>query len=89
MKLFQIFHVFCGNEDDWLQIMTAKIYFPYPMVTARIRINIVEADPQIAIKINLLGENPSYVYRNDPHDVIVDGEAGTKLAKYSIYRNSI
>ena len=89
MNLFQIFHVFCGNEEDLQQVMTAKIHFPYPMVTSRIRINIVEADPQIAIKLNLLGENPSYVYRNDPNDVIVDGEAGTKLAEYSIYRNSI
>lgn len=61
---------------------SAKIHFPYPLVTTRIRLNIVEADLQIALKLNLLGTTPSYVYRNDPNDVIVDGEAGSKLINH-------
>ena len=82
MNHFQIFNVFCGNKREQHQIISAKIHFPYPLVTARIRLNIVEADLQIAIKLNLLGTTPSYVYRNDPNDVIVDGEAGNKLISH-------
>ena len=89
MNHFQIFSVFCGNGRDLSNIVSAKMYFPYPFVTARIRLDIVEADFQIAIKLNLLGTTPSYVFRNDPNNVIVDGEAGNKLTYPSICKTEV
>ena len=58
------------------EIFGSKVYFPYPVTTNRIRLNIVEGGFQIATKIDLLGTTSINLYRSDPTFVVEKYEKG-------------
>ena len=61
---FQIADSAQGNPMA-IPIISRTTYLPQPVVTNRIRINIIKGQKSIAIKLNFIGAPPKKLYKMD------------------------
>ena len=61
----QIFHVKYGGLMESENLLKRYVYFPFPIKTNLLRLNIVQGSPSLAVKIDLLGTSPEKSYRSD------------------------
>ena len=60
----QTFHMKHGSLVG-TQILTRYVYFPLPIKTDLLRLNILEGSSSLAVKIDLLGTTPDKSHRSD------------------------
>ena len=57
-------------------VIAGKVYFPYIVTTNRVRLQIIEGGIQIAVKIDLIGTEPTYIERSDDTQTLSEYEVG-------------
>ena len=65
-KFFQIFNLYHGNSIQQQDPIERIIHLPYPVVTNRFKIEIVESQTPVNFKIDILGIGAEERYQLDP-----------------------
>ena len=73
-----------GNFSEMPFIIARNIIFPNPVKTDRIRINVVEGQIPVVLKMDVLGSPPDISYLTDPFPdpqrrIFINGKTGKNL----------
>ena len=75
-----------GNFSEMPFIIARNVLFPDPVKTDRIRINVVEGQIPVVLKLDVLGSPPDISYLTDPFfekRIFLNGKTGKKFKDIS------